>query len=307
MAQAQVHTSAPNRKQQVENAMTSAVLSHLSKDFNKPKLYEVTITESIQPDIVGFILATKKKLFCMTLEELQTLFPQQSFLGVNLKGCVGPEAVHRVNPFTPDENMKAMVNKYLAKREPPVKKAVKEEKQPARESSVEYEDLTSSDEDTDEYFSEEESDSDITPPETPMIEKHVTFEKVDLQADRKSQRPRALKRTARTFHPSVTLQPPPTAKRSRRLVPILKQERKAAAGDVTHNSNIKRGKHRMHSLLVNNRASEHAPLIASPEADYSASGEHTPPPLQTPPQEEIADILGRAAAQAEIVNHNTSV
>jgi len=72
MAQAQVLQST-DRNQMVENAMAAAVLQNLSKEFNKPKLYEVTITENIQPDIVGFILATKKKLFCMTLEELYSL------------------------------------------------------------------------------------------------------------------------------------------------------------------------------------------------------------------------------------------
>lgn len=97
--------------------MAKAVVNNLSKEFPSPKLFTVTVTETLQPDIVGFILATKKKLVCFTVDELNRIFPEQSFLGVSLQHNVGAVAVHRVNPFTPDPELTNMVTKYLSRHD----------------------------------------------------------------------------------------------------------------------------------------------------------------------------------------------
>lgn len=209
MAQAQLC----NRTQQIENAMAKAVLQNLSKEFNRPKLFEVCITEDIQPDIVGFILATKKKLFCMTLDELHSIFPQQSFLGVTLNHSVGPEAVHRINPFTPDDNLKTMVNKYLAKHETAGEKAVKEAAN--EEECFSSEENSSGDEETAELSKKQDK--------AKTTKKRVSFEKVSAPHYMKfAKNPRSLS----------TVTPP--AKR-----PRGNYGNRAPVADVTRHSGLK--------------------------------------------------------------------
>jgi len=259
----------------VENAMAAAVLQNLSKEFNKPKLYEVTITENIQPDIVGFILATKKKLFCMTLEELYSLFPQQSFLGVKLNNSVGPEAVHRISPFTPDENLKALVSKYLAKRENTGEKPVMVSN--TQSEVCGYDSETDSCEEVEEEEEEEEEPTaggDFAPANNMAREKHVAFEKTETVTDRN---PARLFKKPRSFPPAV--QP---AKRPRSI--LTQKGKRRATADVTHPNATKPGKLiRMQSVHVNNHTGEHQPLL--PSAGNSA----------------VTDILSSAAVQADII------
>lgn len=276
MAEAQVQRAA-TRQQKVENAMAKAVLQHLSKEFNKPKLYEVSITENIQPDIVGFILATKKKLFCMTVEELNSVFPEQQFLGVTLANSVGPETVHRINPFTPDDNLSTLVNKYLARH------TAGAGKETVEETTVDgsgYEMYDSSD---DEVY-EEEKGGDVEPMQEEYARgrgggKQVSFVQKGVALVRK--KPGYFKKPRGMFQPGKKTRP----------APILK--RHAAGHDVTHSTMLKpSGLTRMHSVRADNNTGEGG----------------LPHTNSTPPagnNTEVPDILSQAIDEVDIFHNNS--
>jgi len=277
MAQAQMPI-ASTRKQRIENAMTTAVLQNLMKNFNKPKLYEVTITENIQPDIVGFILATKKKLFCMTLDELYSLFPQQSFLGVELNKNIGPDTVHRINPFTPDEDMAAMVNKYLSKYD--MSDVKKMGKKNIAEDEEEEEEEYEEEENSCEEDSTEEQEAAVDMP------KHVSFKDEELTSKNP---PKACKRAY--SHPGPLLPPhqPQPAKRTKGIP-------KKNAADVTHVKGIKAAKRRYGLADV---VQQVFGTQLEPQRPPLPAQVLTPPPPPPPPGN-ITDIVNKAAFEAEI-------
>lgn len=286
------------KKQQVENAMAAAVLQYISKDFNKPKLYEVTITENIQPDIVGFILATKKRLFCMTLDELDSLFPEQSFLDVQLNNSIGPQSVHRASPFTPDDNLKTLVNKYLAKHEPAGTKKRGNEPDPSRVCEDEYEEYSYEDDesviddkDNFEGYNEtvdEKSEDDYVGDEfmgdqlnqTKAV-KHVTFEKPFITEPQKQHK-----------NANSSASPQPLAKRAK--VSTRRSRKTIAAGATVSAPGDGNQQNNINSCGV----MQHYPVQT-----YNLSSEHHQRRHSTPDCE-TKDIIGRAATLSDIVNQH---
>jgi len=270
MAQAQMGVSS-EKKQQIENAMAKAVLQNLSKEFNKPKLYEVTITEHIQPDIVGFILATKKKLFCMTLDELYSLFPQQSFLGVQLTNNIGAESIHRIKPFTPDENLSTLINKYLSKYETAPDNMIQNGAQSQEEGEVYDEgDYVSCEED---MFEEEE---------TPVYMSHHVPLDLSRRRTRSYKRPHS--------YPPAIQQP---AKRVKSMPKGNKK--KNASADVTHVKCMKTSRRK--STLTDVLEGDFREHDNGPQLSLSSLA---------PPPESITDIINKAALHSDI-NTNSCV